>query len=393
MKTVAVVGNTPEAWSIIKALREQSAETQIHLFTQENLAPYDRSLLPQFLAGECKEKGLWVATPDEIKSLNVQWQAEYPVTRINTNKKRIYTANRTQIVYDELYITDMPATLNPDIKGTRKEGIFVASQLNSIRQLIKHLTFLDTALIEANDFSAIAVAIALKKRGKEAIVLSVNNHQLLPNVVDKETSDMIKQFLEQQGVRVILGESVVEVLGDAEMKAVRLSSEKIIAAEALIYGSLPFDLRPFQNDQWNEQGIVVNAQGQTDQENVLAAGPIVSDITALGKVLDSIAGQPVGLVSEDFWTMIDFSLVILGQVNPQDRVSHFMRFDAQANSFQKLYISNDQLTGVVLLNASQEKDGYKTLMQKKVSVADYAQALLDGTVSFEKVMEKALVSA
>ena len=69
------------------------------------------------------------------------------------------------------------------------------------------------------------MACALSQLKKEVTVVSAGAG-LLPDIFDEETGLLLKQILEGKGIRVFSENAVEEILGEGEVKAVKLSQAR-----------------------------------------------------------------------------------------------------------------------------------------------------------------------
>jgi nitrite reductase (NADH) large subunit len=122
-------------------------------------------------------------------------------------------------------------------------------------------------------------------------MLVVEGHYPLSGWLDEESGAALTNLLKEAGIRVLCQNQVAEVLGDQEVKAVRLSSGKVFAAEILVVDRFEPDLRLFKESGiCNETSFLVNAEGRTSLPYVFALGraaagpdmswPWNSDVTA-----------------------------------------------------------------------------------------------------------------
>src|SRR3989338_836278 len=249
MSNIVIIGNGIPAISAIETIRAEDQESPITLLCPEGVLPYDRALLAGYLAKEVKEQGLHPKHASFFKEHGVNVVLNEQLSRVSTKRKYVGAESKRQFPYDRLLVTDLGAVHGPDIKGRGKEGIFDCAHYKSMEALGRHIPFIDNAVVRVTNFLGLNTACALSMLGKEVSVVSPTvGGGILPDVFDEETTMLLKQILEGgRDLKVMAGNAVEEVLGDGDVKAVRLKSGNVIAAQAVIFDDLKADTRVFSD--------------------------------------------------------------------------------------------------------------------------------------------------
>ena len=85
------------------------------------------------------------------------------------------------------------------------------------------------------------MACALSQLKKEVTVIS-SSTGLMPDFFDEETGLLLKQILEGKGIRVFSENAIEEILGDVEVKAVKLKSGKVLGCDTVIFDEAKTDI-------------------------------------------------------------------------------------------------------------------------------------------------------
>lgn len=291
MKKIILLGSSVSCVSAIEAL--QNTDCEITLVSQEAYLPYDRALLPEYLSRKtllsqvlCKPKSFY-----EKAKVNIQLGKK--IARVNFRKGVATTEEKEQFEYDTLIIADVGEYKFPDIRGVNKFGVFNVNTLTDAEQIVNRLAFSETVVIYATQISGLLAAQAIKARGKEVIVFV--------KVEPSETTEPILKSLEESGAVLFKDNTIVEILGDSEAKAVRLDFRKVIASDIILFDDLTPNLRFLSDSPLEIEGkIKVDEFFKTNIENVYAVDQVcqVSGQAAeQGKaVASNILGQnaPVG---------------------------------------------------------------------------------------------------
>ncbi len=331
MSNIVIIGNTLSAISAIETIRAEDQESPITLLCPEGVLPYDRALLAGYLAKEIKEQGLHSKHASFFKEHGVEVILNEQLSRVSTKRKYVTTESKRQFPYDRLLVTDLGAAHGPDIKGHGKEGVFDGTHYKSMGALGQHIPFIDNAVVCVSNFLGLNTACALSMLGKEVIVVSTGAG-ILPDVFDEETTMLLKQILEGKGLKVMAENAVEEILGDGDVKAVRLKSGKVIAAQAVIFDDLKADTRVFAD------GLPAGQAGlPAESVDMIAADQPSSGVHDFGlKVLDGICA----------------GMVHRGPEGGRE----YMQFDGPDNVYKKIFIRDGHIIGFVLLNAAFAKE-------------------------------------
>ncbi|MDO8675262.1 MAG: FAD-dependent oxidoreductase [Candidatus Omnitrophota bacterium] len=325
MSNIVIIGNGIPAISAIETIRAEDQGSPITLLCPEGILPYDRTLLAAHLAKEVKEQGLHPKHASFFKEHGVDIVLNEQLSRVSTKRKYVGAESKRQFPYDRLLVTDLGAVHGPDIKGRGKEGIFDCAHYKSMEALAKHIPFIDNAVVCVSNFLGLNTACALKMLGKEVSVVSpAVGGGILPDVFDEETTMLLKQILEGKGLKVMAGNAVEEILGDGEVKAVRLKSGKVIAAQAVIFDDLKADTRVFSD-------------GMPDGVDMAAVDQPSTGVRDFG--LKVINGTCAGVVRRA----------------PQGG-REYMQFDGPDNVYKKIFIQDGHIVGFVLFNAAFAKE-------------------------------------
>ncbi|GEM_PF-1685062 len=253
MKNIIIIGNSPAAHAAVKAVLDRDPSAAVTLISCDGHLPYDRMLLPGLIDRSVMEKNIYGAPADFYAAAQVQVVLDKEVSRINFDRKRVFLADvpvegkasggKAHADYDGLIIADLTQTRLPALKGIRRQGVFHLARLESVKNLIRYLSFTETVLIEPSGFSGIRAALALKAAGKDVIV-AARHDMLLPDILTPDRSAMLARALAVRGVRVLpSGGGVADIIGEAEVKAVRFCSGKVVACDMVVLADVSPDLR------------------------------------------------------------------------------------------------------------------------------------------------------
>lgn len=255
MKKIVVLGNSIAGIKAIEEIRKTDPSALITLFTLEEGLPYYRHLLADFVSGGIPKDQIYYQPKEYYQKLQINLPDE-KINRIYFKRNRLTTQDNQRMDYDVLIITDTGDDDFSDIKGTTKSGVFCLGRLCDMNQLIMGLPVTETVVIADGGRAGFKMARALKKRDKEVMWI-VASRAALPS--------------DDPAIRIIEENAITEILGDSEVKAVKLKSGKVIAVQAVILGDARVDFKLFKDSGLQiRDRISVNEHFETNINNVFA---------------------------------------------------------------------------------------------------------------------------
>ena len=243
MSKLLVLGSSPAAVKAIELIRANDQDIEITVIIYEGTYPYKRDIFPEVIKKNASVEDIYCRDKKFYEENKINVIPGQTVTRINLKTRKIYTEEKVQYDFDQIILAETPqGTKLTSLKGGNKEGIYALRKIQYVDKLIKELPFYDTVVLESNTFAGLQAAEALIKHGKE-VYLIVPEDSPFRIVKDDEKREVIQNSLKESKLHIIDNASIEEILGDAELKAVRLSSGKVLAADIVVLGELKDDLK------------------------------------------------------------------------------------------------------------------------------------------------------
>jgi len=347
MKTL-VVGNSLDVFPLIENILSQNKEEQVTLFAPEGVLPYDRSNLPALAAGTVKEAELYETAAVFLATSHPLVVTSEVLARVSVRRKYLTTEKKTQISYDRLVVVDTGNLILPPVKGHQKTGVFDCWRLSSVKAMLQYVLLSDTVTVVVSNIQGLNMACALSSLKKEVTIVSTGTG-LLSDIFDEETGLLLKQILEGRQIRVFNENAVEEILGDAEVKAVKLQSGKVLASDAVIFDEVKVDMR------------VLSEPALTDPDRIAIAASLEPPVLPLGpahfgfKVLDGFYAG---------WTKMP------------EGGREYLKFDGPQNIYKKMYVHDDHIAGLVVFNAPQDQERLWGTFQRQENIAGHEEEIL-----------------
>ena len=266
MQKIVILGSTGGVVKAIEEIRSNDRTSEITFLTLDGQYSYNRDLFPQLISKEVSLNQVLCKPKDFYEKQKVKVILDKKITKINFKKHKISTKSNDTIEYDLLLITDPPDYRFPGIKGIQREGVFGVKKLKDILKIIDLLGLVETIIIQSNQLDCLSFVSAFLKRNKEVIVISSNK-----DIFSAEEEKFKGQGIEEKNPRFIYENPIAEILGETDVKAARLESGKVIAAQLVIFPDAREDFKLFADSPLKiNKRICVNAQFKTNIDNVLA---------------------------------------------------------------------------------------------------------------------------
>ncbi len=297
-KKVLIIGGVAGGATAATRLRRLDEKAEIIMFERGEYVSYANCGLPYYIGGHIKEREkLLINTADDISNkYNIDIRIFSEVTEINTNEKKVSVKRPDGSIYEESYdyiiLSPGAKPIKPNIPGINSDKIF---SLRTVPDTDKIKEYVDnnnpkSAIVIGGGFIGVEVAENLIERKLEVTLVEAVPHILAP--FDSDTVVIAEKEMEQNGVKLILGDGVksFEELGDSI--EVTLNSGKKLSANMVL---LSIGVSPdtgFLKDSGINLGpkghITVNDRMETNIEGIYAAGDAIEIIDYITKQISAI---------------------------------------------------------------------------------------------------------
>lgn len=378
MKNVVILGSSPAGIKAAEEIRKTDPEAEISVFCEGNTLPFNREILGNFVAGEIKEENIFYRPKEFYKAQKINVILGKKIQRVDFKKNRLITEEKEQVLFDTLIINDVPMIRLPDIKGAQKMGVFHLRRLSDAKDLLSVLHLVDALTIQADGILALKTAVGIRKKKKEIIWILPSSH-VLSGLMDREPADFLAKELEENGIRIVRENAIAEVLGEGDVKAIRLKTGKVIATQAVMIGGALPELKLFSETALKlNAGILTNGIFKTNLDNVFALDHVcqkdqetfqsqedasLSALEEQGRVAGkTICNEAVSCEEPLFTASFDIfglNCALIGMTKYADGMKEYLKTDASAKMYRKIFVKNNCAVGAILINCADEHE--KTL--------------------------------
>ncbi|MET0237540.1 MAG: FAD-dependent oxidoreductase [Kibdelosporangium sp.] len=273
MRTITVVGASLAGLSAARALRTQEFAGRIIVVGSEPHEPYDRPpLSKEFLQGTLDDIAL--STPDD-KLLDIDWRLGCTAAALDTSNRAVVLDNGEQIVTDGVVLATGARARR--LSGPALSGVYTLRTLDDAVALRSALELGGSLVVIGAGFIGAEVASTARQLGLEVTVV-----ETLPTPMagpfGVQMGAACALLHARNGVRLITGVAVSELVGTARVRAVRLADGREVPADVVVAG-----IGAIPNVQWLagsgvavDGGVVTDARCKTTVPSVVAVGDCAS---------------------------------------------------------------------------------------------------------------------
>ncbi len=213
------------------------------------------------------------------------------VTKIDSKNKNITTAGGKKLNYDKLILATGSSSFIPPFEGRDLKGVMSLRGLDDaeeIKAFIKDNSPRKIVFIGAG-FITMEIASLLSAQNPGAFDITVIEflNRPLPLMLDKDMADLVQEYLEEKGLKILTGKKVDKILGaDGRVTGVELASgEKLEADMVFVNVGVRPNVKLAEDIglEITRLGIKVNEFQETSNPDILATGDCVEKTNYITK--------------------------------------------------------------------------------------------------------------
>jgi NAD(P)H-nitrite reductase large subunit len=284
---VLVLGAGGAGISAVQAIKSVDNKVEINLVSKDDCMPYSLCGLPDLLSGKISTKVLNRLDVDFFTKNDINFISGKEAIKVDTSRKIVHLKSNftneenEMLEFDKLLIATGSKPIVPSIPGMNKKQVYIVSDLESCKSIIKGLKKAAKIAVIGGGFVGIECAQALKQRKKEVFVIE-NLDCILTNIFDEEISTVAQEMLEKLGIDFVLDNQVKGIIGNDIVEGLELSNRKIDCDMVLLtVGVKPnIDIVKKSNIKVN-QGIIVNEFMESNIKDIYAAGDVAESFDCI----------------------------------------------------------------------------------------------------------------
>ena len=209
-----IIGNGPAGVVAAEALRKADAAAEIVLIGAEPEPAYSRMAIPYLLEGDIDESGTYLRkTAGHFAKLRIR-ELQARVVSMDTAQRKLLLADGQFETYDRLLVASGSHPVRPSIPGIDLPQVQTCWTLADARAIAK-LAKPGTRVLQLGaGFIGCIIMEALAARGVELTVVEMGD-RMVPRMMTPKAGNMIRNWVEQKGVRVLTGKGVQRIAAAA----------------------------------------------------------------------------------------------------------------------------------------------------------------------------------
>ena len=279
MSHYIIVGAGQAGATLAETLRKRGFEGEITMIGEEPVPPYQRPPLSKgYLLGDMALERLFLRPEAWYGEHNVTLLTDTSVAEIDPAARGVRLSNGKTLSYDKLALTTgaEPHRLPARIGGALA-GVYAVRSLADVDAMKSEFVAGRRVLIIGGGYIGLEAAAVAAKLGLKATLVEMAS-RILQRVAAKETSDYFRRLHSDHGVDLVEGVGVEALLGDDRITGARLTDGREIEVDFAIVGVgvAPRIALAEAAGLEIENGIKTNAQAQTSDPHIYAAGDCAS---------------------------------------------------------------------------------------------------------------------
>lgn len=271
-RNVVIIGGGAAGFACAEMLRRRGYRGGLTILSEDGDAPCDRpNLSKDFLAGNAPDEWMPLKSESFYADNNIDLQLATRITTIDVAGRKAVTADGRVFPFDRLLIATGAEPVRLPIPGADQPHVFTLRSFADSRAIVARAKAAKSAVILGSGFIGLEAAAALRERGLDAHVVSLDARPL-ERVLGAQLGDFIRALHESHGVDFHMGTSIAAIGADT----VTLTDGTRIPADLVIIGVgvRPRTALAEAAGLAIDRGIVVNARLETAIPGIFAAGDV-----------------------------------------------------------------------------------------------------------------------
>jgi NADPH-dependent 2,4-dienoyl-CoA reductase/sulfur reductase-like enzyme len=279
---VIIIGGVAAGMSAAAKLKRMQPEYEVVVYEKTDVVSFGACGLPYFVGGFFDDVNNMIARPAEkFRESGIDLNIFHEVIDVDTEAKKLTVKNLTTgeefvDTYDKLMIASGASSIIPPIKNVNIENVSTLKSMSDgikVKELMNKEEIKNVAIIGAG-FIGLEAVEAAKKLGKNVVVFQLED-RILPQVFDKEVTDILEAEIRKHDVDLRLEEIVGELVGETKVEKVITNKGEYDADLVIVATGVRPNTSFLKNTNINmlpNGAIIVDEFGKTSVEDVYSAG-------------------------------------------------------------------------------------------------------------------------
>lgn len=357
-----VIGSSASGINGAKTLREFDQDAEIILISKDEYV-YSRCILHHYISGIRDIKALNFSGEDYFEKYNIKWINGVEVIKLDDKEQIIELSNKQSIKYDKVLIASGASPFIPPIENLREaNNVIGLRNLDDAKEIKEAIGHIKNVVVLGAGLVGIDAVAGLVDYGLNITVVEMAD-RILAMQLDHYAASKYEKLFNKKGVNFKLGVKAEKLIIDDENnpKELIINTGEGIPCELVIVATGVRSNIGFLKDskvETNKIGLIFDAKGQTNVENVYGAGdvsgenPIWPTAVKEGIIAASnMAGKE--LIMTDFFgsknTMnyLGLATISLGEVILPDE-TYIEEIEKDENNYKKIIHKDGKIYGAII---------------------------------------------
>ena len=385
---LVMIGNGMAGLRTIEEILDRDPQRfEITIIGKEAYPNYNRIMLSNILQNKMTVEETIMNSYDWYAEHDIKFVNNDPVTILDREKKTVLTESGQSFEYDQCIIATGSKAFVLPIPGSDLPSVIGWRTIDDTKRMMEIAQTKHKAIVIGGGLLGLECARGLLDQGMEVTVVHLAEW-LMEMQLDRKAGQMLKNDLEQQGMRFELQANTQEILGHEDVESVRLADGRVLEADLVV---MAVGIRPYTEVAKAagldvNRGIIVNEFMQTNDPNIFAVGECAE---CEGKVYGLVAPlYEQGIVLADYLTNKETNgyhgsttftslkvsgcdLYSAGIIEETDDIHGIEIFNSIDNNYKKVFLKDGEVVGAVLYGNTDDGSRFYNMMKKHESIEDY----------------------
>ena len=279
---VIIIGGVAAGMSAAAKLKRSKPDYEVVVYEKTDVVSFGACGLPYFVGGFFDDpKNMIARAPEKFRESGIDLNIFHEVVSVDTESRKLTVKNvATGDIfvdsYDKLMIATGASSIIPPIKNVKLENVSTLKSLEDgvrLKELMNKEEVKKVAIIGAG-FIGLEAVEAAKKLGKDVVVFQLED-RILPQVFDKEITDVLEEEIRNHDVDLRLEEIVSELVGETKVEKVITNKGEYEADLVIVATGVRPNTSFLKDTKINmlpNGAIIVDDFGKTSIDDIYAAG-------------------------------------------------------------------------------------------------------------------------
>ncbi|MBI1422143.1 MAG: NAD(P)/FAD-dependent oxidoreductase [Gammaproteobacteria bacterium] len=393
-----VIGAGPAGVTACEALRRLDPDCRISLIGDEPEPPYSRMAIPYLLVDHINEQGTYLRKTDNYYQDQRIDILQGTVIAVNPAQHTITLTQGDTLQYDRLLIATGASPIHLPIPGIDLPGVHTCWSLEDARAIVARATAGASVVLIGAGFIGCIIMEALVERGVHLTVVE-REDRMVPRMLDDVAGGLLKRWCESKGITVLTNCGVAGIEASKTGLSVLLDNGHPLSANLVITATGVRSNNNFLAGSGIEcdQGILVNAYLESNQQDIFAAGDVAQgrDYSSGGYSVQAIQPTAVehgriaaanmitqksvrhaGSLNMNILDTLGLISTSFGQWMGGEESDHAVLLDEGRYRYLSLQFEDDRLTGASSLGHTEHIGVLRGLIRSRVALGVWKQRLM-----------------